>query len=272
MKTTILRTARTLCATVLVLACAVSAYADGQTAAKEKSYSGNLVSIDAANGVIKVQKYLFHKSFVLGHDCALTLGDQSSASLGDFRPGQKVSVSYVDAHGVLVADRVAQENMLFIGQVRDLDPVARSITVWNLGGSKTFALAKHCSVVLHKDAKGRLADVKLGDRVTVVYETPDDRLMAREIERKSITFAGTLNSIDYAAHAVTVGEKGRGGKLFRLSDDCAIMVNGKPEGSLDNLQAGKRYDLSYDTVNGVNVVNRIALARLQGATEISQRR
>jgi len=259
-----------LCALALITGCAYSAYADGQMWTREKSYSGNLVSVDPANKVIKVQKYLFHKSFVLGDNCAFALGDKSSASLGDFRPGQQVNVSYVDAHGVLVADRVAQEEMLFYGQVREMN--TGTITVRNVGGTKTFAIPANCNVLLQRNARGRLTDVKLGDQVTIVYEVPSGQLMARKIEKKSVTFVGTLNSIDYAGQTVTVGEKGRGGKLFRLSDDCAIMHNGKPEGRLDDLKAGQAYELSYDSVNGINVVDRIALAQSQGETEVSQRR
>lgn len=271
MKISIIRKACNLCAlTILISACAYIAYADDQPAPKDKAYSGNIVSIDPANRVIKLQKYLFHKSFVLGENCAFATGDKSTASLSDFRPGQHVIINYVDAHGVLVADRVAQKEMVFTGQVRDIR--AGTINVRNVGGNKTFSVGQNCSVLLHHDAKGRLADVKLGDQVSVVYEVPGGQLMARKIEKPSVTFMGTLNSIDYNGQTVTVGEKGHGGKLFRLSDDCAVMVNGKPEGRLEDLKAGQAYELSYDSVNGINVVNRIAPARSQGATEVSERR
>jgi hypothetical protein len=272
MKTTVSGKARTLCATLLISAYALVAHADVNAPAKEKTCSGMITAVDAPDKVVKVQMYLFHKTFVLGDNCALALSDKSAASLADFRPGQKVKVSYIDAHGVLVADRVAQEELTFSGQVRKVDQNTHTLTVHHVGASRTFAVAQNCNVLLNGNAIGGLADVKRGERETVIYEVPDGQYMAREIEQKSTMLVGTLAAVNLPDQTISLDEARHGSKLFRLSDDCAIIINDKSEGRLDDLQPGQKYELSYDSVKGVNVVNRIALAQPQGKAEISQRR
>jgi hypothetical protein len=49
-------------------------------------------------------------------------------------------------------------------------------------------------------------------------------------------------------------------KKFNVGNDCAVVVNGKPDGKLTDLRPGESLTFSYDEVNGVNVVNRIAPA------------
>src|ERR1700722_1687069 len=118
MKTIILgRTARALFTTAIIAAFAVCARADGTTAAKEKTYSGTITIVDAKEKVVKVQGYLLTKTFQLADNCELKLGDKKEASLGDFRPGQRVDVVFKDAGGVLVANRISQELLRFSGEV-----------------------------------------------------------------------------------------------------------------------------------------------------------
>lgn len=262
MNTVLLRRVRTLCAAVLLTACAASTVRADATkmAAKEKTCSGTITALDANGKVITVQSYLFRKTFVLGDNCTMSLKDKNSAMLGDFRPGQRVNISYVDAHGVLVADRITQDVLTFAGQVREFDRNTRMLKVRLRGSSKTFAVADNCQVLLRDDAKGGFADVKPGDRVTVIYEVPANQLTAREIDQRSLTTAGTLYAVNLADHTINISNGRQPGRLYRLADDCAIIVGNKFDARLDELQTGQTYELSYDAVEGVNVVNRIALA------------
>lgn len=54
-------------------------------------------------------------------------------------------------------------------------------------------------------------------------------------------------------------------KKFNVGDDCAVVINGKPGGKLTDLRPGESLMFSYDNVNGVNVVNRIAPANGSGS-------
>ena len=97
------------------------------------------------------------------------------------------------------------------------------------------------------------------DRVTVTYETPGDKNVAREIVQGSETFTGEVTAIDLNDR--TVKAKAMfGAKQFNLGDNCAIVINGKMGGELNALKLGDRLEFNYNDVNGVNVANRIATA------------
>jgi len=50
---------------------------------------------------------------------------------------------------------------------------------------------------------------------------------------------------------------------FNVADNCAIVINGKSDGQLSDLKPNDKLVFSYDEVNGVNVVSRIAPAEVQ---------
>jgi hypothetical protein len=252
----------TLLAVALASATGWQALADGQP--KEKTYSGILVSLDAKEKVLKVKNYLFSKSFVMGENCAFKSSDNESAPLADFRPGQQIDVTYRDASGVLIASKLTRERMTFTGQVVKIDTNKLTLTVHQRGSTKTFNLPEACTLVLAGDRRstvergqGLLENVKRGNRVTIVYEVPEARMVAREIDQTSKSFVGTLAVVDATDNTITAGEGSKNDKRFHLAGGCAIMTKEKPDAELKDLRVGQKYELSYDEVNGVNVVNRI---------------
>ncbi len=82
------------------------------------------------------------------------------------------------------------------GMVKAVDPAAHTLTLHIGGMDKTFQIADGCGVVLRNDKPGTLADIQTGDHVTVTYETPDDKLTARQIAQTSMEFTGALTAID----------------------------------------------------------------------------
>lgn len=171
-----------LCLTALISARAVSTQADGLPAKNEKICSGTITAVDAKENVIKVQRFLFNKTLVLSDKCVLTLGDKLVPSLAAFKVGQEVNISYIDASGVLVADRIAQQELHFSGRVQALDRNAHTLTVRHWGASKSFTIPEDCNVILDDDVRGALNDVKLGNRVTVIFEAPCNHVTAHQIE------------------------------------------------------------------------------------------
>lgn len=255
------RVGSAVCLSALILAPAIAARAD-QTAAPaqpEKSYTGMAKTIDPQEHTLKVAGTFFHKKFNLGDNCAYVLPDQSAGAFNDLRPGEKVRVSYLDNHGVLVADRVEQVPMDYEGMVKAIDPAAHTLTVHVRALDKDFSIANDCRIVLRDDKAGALADIQPGDHVTVTYEAPGDLQVARQIAQTSIEFTGSLVAIDLPERTVKARE-GFDTKKFNLADNCAIVINGKTDGRLDDLKPDDHLVFNYDEINGVNVVNRIALA------------
>ncbi len=104
-----------------------------------------------------------------------------------------------------------------------------------------------------------LTDIQTGNHVTVTYETPGGTLTARQIAQTSIEFTGILTAIDLGEK--TLKAKALfGSKKFNVADDCAIIINGRTGGQLSDLKPNDKLVFSYDEINGVNVVNRIAPA------------
>ena len=247
-----------VCASVFTLTAALKVSADQTaTAAKpEKTYTGMANAINPNERTLDVKGFMLSKKFNLGDNCAYALWNKPAGAIGDLRPGEKVTVAYQDAHGVLVADSVKQVPMMHEGMVKSIDPAAHIMTLQVRSMDTDIQLPGDCAVVLRGGKSGTLADIAVGNHVTVTYETPDNKLTARQIAQTSELFTGSLTAIDLTGQ--TVKAKAMfGSKKFHLADNCVVVINGKPDGKLSDLKLGDKLAFSYDDVNGVNIVNRI---------------
>ena len=250
-----------VCMSLLTLGPAATASADSTApvAKPDQSYTGTVVAVDLQEHILNVRGFLFGKTFNLGEQCTYLLPNQVAGSLADLRPGEKIQVRYQNAHGVLVADRIAQVPMRYEGMVKAIDPVNRTLTVHVRALDRNFQIARACRVVLRNNQSGQLTDIQPGDHVTVTYETPGDHATARQIAQTSQTFTGALIALDLGERTV----KASGAlitKKFNLADHCAIVINGKLDGRLEDLKPNEKLELTYDAINGVNIVNRIGPA------------
>ena len=270
MKTKALRAWAVVCLSALTATVAYRTSADdasaNATAAKpDKTYTGTIVSIDPKEHMLDVRGFPFSsKKFNLGDTCAYTIVGQDTGAVGDLRPGQKVMVGYQNAHGVLVADRVTQQPMRDEGMVKAIDPATQTLTLHLGVMDKKFQLPADCEVTLRGDRAGTVADIQPGNHVLITYEVPNGKPTARQIAQTSETFTGDLTAIDLDQK--TMKAKAMfATKKFNVGDDCAVVINGKPGGKLTDLRPGESLRFSYDNVNGVNVVNRIAPANGSGS-------
>jgi Cu/Ag efflux protein CusF len=263
MKTTKSQGWMAVCVAVLTMAAAFRASADQTAAARpEKSYTGTVVSVDPKEHTLTTKGFVLSKEFNLGAACTYTSLDNSVGTINDLRPGEKVAVSYQDANGVLVADSIAQQPMRYEGMVKAIDPTAHTLTLHVRGMDKTFQIADGCNVMLRDEKSGTLADIQIGNHVTVTYETPDSKPTARQIAQTSIEFTGTLTAIDLGEKTLKAKSL-FDSKKFNVADNCAIVINGKLDGQLSDLKPNDKLVFSYDEINGVNVVNRIATTESQ---------
>jgi hypothetical protein len=236
----------------------------------EKSYTGQVVSVDPQNRMLEVKSWaLSKKEFNLGDNCAYAmLGINNNGTAGDIRPGQRITVRYLDSQGVRIADRVEQCPMQYEGMVTAIDQNKRTLTLRHVGFNQPVQIANGCNVLLRDNKAGVLADIQPGDHVTVTYETPNGTPTARQISQTSMEFAGKLTAIDLDQK--TVKAKGSFDTLkFNLADNYAIVINGRTDGKLSQLQPDERLLFNYDSINGVNVVNRIAPAPAEPRNSLS---
>ena len=247
----------------IVAVTALGARADEMAAianGPEKLYTGQVVSVDPQNRMLEVKSWaLSKKEFNLGDNCAYAMLGINNGTAGDIRPGQRIAVRYLDSQGVRIADRVEQCPMQYEGMVTAIDQNRRTLILRHGGFNQPVQIANGCNVQLRDNKAGVLADIQPGDHVTVTYETPNGAPTARQISQTSMEFAGKLTAIDLDQK--TVKAKGSFDTLkFNLADNCAIVINGRTDGKLGQLQPDERLLFNYDSINGVNVVNRIAPA------------
>lgn len=218
----------------------------------EKTYTGMVKSVDAKDRAVTVKRLTGSKRFNLGDSCVFDLVDKRASSIDGVRAGQKVTLTYQDANGVLVADRLAQVPLRHTGVVKSVDTTKHTLTV----GMETYRIADDCSVVLRNDRAGSITDIQPGHRVTVLHEDADGSAVARQIAQTGQTFTGSLTAIDVTEKTLKA-KTTFASKQFNVANNCVILVDGKPA-ALSNLKPGDKLEFTYDEINGVNVVSRIA--------------
>ena len=230
----------------------------------DKSFKGMSLRSDTGENAVWAKSFWGQKRFNIADDCKIndlnpSTGEKSSWSLKNLRPGQELEIHYINAHGVLVAHEITRLQMAVTGTVTALDTGGHTLVVHRSGNNKKFVFNDECSIVLRDGKSGALHDVQPGHRVTVIYESPDGVDIARRIAQTSSTFSGALTAIDLNDRTVKA-KSFLDTKQFNLADDCAIVINGKLDGKLSELRLGDKLNLSYDDLNGVKVVSRIATA------------
>ena len=223
---------------------------------KDKVFNGTVAAIDQKERTVSARDFWGTKTFNVADSCRVSLEDQPAGSLAELRPGQKVEISYENAHGVLVANRIDQHNQVFTGYINAIDPAKRTLAVKHGTFNRDFAVAPDCVVVIKDDDTKTLDDLNVGHTVNVIYESGKDSLLARRIEQKSPTFVGTIKAIDADARTVKARDL-LAEKTFHLADGCQIVTGGKLGGSLSDLRIGDRLAFTYEDNDGVLVANRI---------------
>src|SRR5262249_16641210 len=97
------------------------------------------------------------------------------------------------------------------------------------------------------------------DQVTIIYQRPGSSPVVYQILEKTTTFVGKLEAIDLPARTVKAKEL-TGQRKFTLAEGCQILVPGKDDAQLKDLDLAEKYKFTYEAVNGVNVAVRIAPA------------
>jgi hypothetical protein len=270
MKTLKTTTWLAVCASVLTTTAAIRASADESAttsaaddrslaaARNDKSCTGMIVSVDPKEHVLNVKNWaMYTRKFNVGADCYCAQVD--NALPNDLRPGEKVTVSYQNSHGVLIADRIQQDPMRFAGTITAIDNDKHMLTLHQPGLDKQLVFPNDLRITMRDGKTGNWTDVKVGTYVTATYEMPDNQPTVRQIAQTSIIATGTLTAMDTNDKTVKA-KTGFTSKTFQLADNCVIVANGRMDGKLDDLRLNDKLQFNYDEINGVDVVTRIGPA------------
>jgi len=253
---------------VLLAALPISVRADQQAACTraDKTWNGTLSEVNTQDNTVKAKHWGITETFHLGDKCAIAAVDKKEAPLSDLRPGERVKISYLELEGVRVADRIIERALYYGGRVHSVDPNAGTVTMAEaplykpFRSPETFRIAKDCKVTLAAGGTGTLADVRPGDRITVIYELPGGAPIAYRIRDESSTFVGALDAINLPARTLQAKQM-TGEKTFQLADKCRFIASNQQVEPLKDLALGQHYRFTYRDVNGVNVLDQIVPAQ-----------
>jgi len=245
------------------------ALADESTASSKpqrtKQFMGTLAQVNPQEKVLLMETFWSTRPFSVSDTCKVSLEDKPVATLADLHPGQKIRIRYAEAHGVKIAHEIEQQNLVHNGRIEFIDPVNKIIGVERGMVTRKFALPEKINVVVNDNKPGTLEDLKVGQAVTVIFESPGDPpFVARRIEQKNPTFVGTIRLMDATTRTV----KARNffeEKQFRLADDCRIVTSENPDAALRDLRIGDRVEFVYAERAGVLIANRIGHESPQAA-------
>lgn len=219
-------------------------------------FEGTLRNVNVSGRSVRVKNFWSGRLFEVGNSCEISLQDKPDASISDLIPGQKVNVTFKDFEGVRVATRIMQTNVVITGPVLAIDVPNRTFRVKDGWFSKIITAGPNCTLILRDGSNHPFKDLKIGQRVTVKYITPETGNVAQEIQQRSLEFSGRVDALDARTDTIRVSSL-LTDKTFRLGNDCQIVVDGKLGGELKDLRIGDRISFHYDDVDGVLVANRI---------------
>jgi hypothetical protein len=174
----------------LFLALALRAWADPlpQGPKLERSCTGIVLSVNTNEHVVRVKRPFWPaKQFAYGDKCEITLlyamSKNGIGTSGDLRPGQKVTVSFQESHGALIANQIEQQPMQYVGTVSRINLEKHRLALRRWIFDKRLNIAADCITILGDHGVGTLADIRPGDPVVVLYETPGGNPTAWQITK-----------------------------------------------------------------------------------------
>jgi hypothetical protein len=254
----------TVLASLVVLGIAVPcARADHfpTSAGVHQEYTGIVTAVDPQSHVLTFKSPWpwRDRHFSPGNNCTYSIRGRNPGFFDDLRPGEKVTVSYRTAHGVAIADRIQQEEMVMRGVVTAVDLNQRTLTLRHDRLVRTLAVANDCTVHVQGAKALKLDAVQPGTFVSVIYRKPNDVSIAQQIDQTSSSFAGRLTRVDLENRTLQAQAASQT-MTFRIGDNCTVDVHGKSNARLADLAPNENLQFTYENVNGVNIVERIAPA------------
>jgi len=242
---------------MLLLALTGRAGAADAATPRPKSFKGTITAVDQKEKTFAVRGFWSTRTFNAGDHCKVSLEDKTDADFKDLRPGQRVEVNYLANSGVQVASQVVQKNIEFTGHICAIDPAGRTFKVKRGAVSEMFVAGDQCKVIIRDDRNRALADLRIGQKVTVRYTAPGGPKIAQRIEQTGSMFTGTVEAIDADARTLKAQHL-LSEKKFNLAKDCPIVIGGKSDGKLSDLRIGDKLSVHYDDVDGVLVATSVA--------------
>lgn len=131
---------------------------------------GTVTALDVTNHALTLHRTVSNWQLRLPDDCQILLRNGQSGGLDDIKIGSYVTVTYETPDNTPTAREIAQTGWQFDGMVTAIDLETRTVKAKSMFGTKKFHLADHCAIFIGNQPNGRLADLRLEDRLVFSYE------------------------------------------------------------------------------------------------------
>ncbi len=222
----------------------------------EQKASGTLLSVNEKDRTVAIEGIFFQKSYNLADNCRIIIPDKTETKISDLRPGHRVEINYRSIDGVLVVNRLRQDNLVMIGSVETIQLDKRTLALSVGTRVRVFNIADTCRFFARGKEQGKLEDLKPNQKINVSYEVERENLVAYKIELRSERFSGLLDAVDVTSRTVKAKYL-MTTKRFNLAEDCEIIINGRKGGKLTELKLGSGVEINYENIDGVYVAQRI---------------
>lgn len=144
---------------------------------RSHDYSGVVQKIEPATREVTIERGRITRKFWLPDSARIAIHDKTVA-LDDLKCGQRVSVHFVWRGDTPAAYLVEDTTASFSGSVAAIDATSGTLRVKHLLGEKKFQLGDGCRIVTADANNARLADLRIGQGVTVHYHDMSGVLVA----------------------------------------------------------------------------------------------
>ncbi len=182
-------------------------------------------------------------TFQVGQDATIRLNDQDS-KLADLKEGDQVTITYRMMARDINAGQPAQTAAGARGQIQRVMADQNQFILKDMSNREwTFQLVREAKVRLN-ERDSRLADLKEGDQVCILYEKSGDLLMARELHSsrgvaQAAEFTrGEIKSVSADQQQLILKDPTGKERTFQVSRDAKVRVNNEDR-KLADLKEGE---------------------------------
>jgi hypothetical protein len=150
------------------------------------AYVGFIESVDREARTLTVTKTSGKRTFKLADDCYIAPGKNSEGTFNDLKPGHKIVVTYEKSEKTFVAHRLESKSVEFSGVIRAIDVPARTVKVQALLSTRKFNLARNCAISIDGNPKAKLADLRIGQSVTMAYAESSGVYIAHHLGTREV--------------------------------------------------------------------------------------
>lgn len=145
------------------------------------THIGHIKTVSPGARELTTEDLGFSHKVKLAEDCEITLHGKE-ATPADLKIGQQVEITYTKMADLWWAHKVVDATETYTGTVQAVDISSDTLKVRHLLVTKKFNLGDGCRIVIGNNDEAKLADLRIGQTVTVDFENIKGVFVASRVE------------------------------------------------------------------------------------------